>query len=283
MRPLLAHVFEPHRWPAGERCHVQKKYDGVRALYQNGHFQSRDGIPWDVKKLAHISSELRALFAPEIILDGELYHHGWALGRINSAVAVNSPDLTDETSQIVYHVFDVVDFTLPFDMRFSTSLKHKLNFCKNSYATETLEIKLQQEADDYYAKVVSEGFEGIMYRLGDCTYTQPKQVGGSGRTKFLSDQDNRVWHLLKRKDWKDDWFRCTNIEEGEGKNGGRVGALVFETLTGKTFRCGIGIDDTQRQAWFDQLDLVVGKSFHIKFRVYTADGIPFNPSILEYK
>ena len=80
--PLIC--YEPHRvtYP----CYVQPKLNGIRALYQNGNFQSRDQLPFPPGLLNHLSSPLQSAFDPSVILDGELYVHGWPLQRINAAV-----------------------------------------------------------------------------------------------------------------------------------------------------------------------------------------------------
>jgi hypothetical protein len=42
MKPLLAHIFEPHRVNYSDGVWLQDKLNGVRALSQGGFFQSRD-------------------------------------------------------------------------------------------------------------------------------------------------------------------------------------------------------------------------------------------------
>ena len=118
MKPLLSHIYAPHRiiYPV----HVQPKLNGVRALYQAGHFQSRDELPWNNGVLRHLTEPLKGILPEDVILDGELYVHGWPLQKINAAIAVNRYHPTNESPNIEFHVFDVVDFSKPFDERVDT-------------------------------------------------------------------------------------------------------------------------------------------------------------------
>ena len=176
MKPLLAHIYEPHRvtFP----CYVQPKLNGIRALYQNGCFQSRDQLPFPDGLLSHLSRPLQEVFGPEIILDGELYVHGWPLQRINAAVTPVRQTPTEDTLEVEYHVFDVVDFGKSFEERFcNMPLIDKFSSIigRGAKLVLTYLINNEQEADDLYAKLVAQGYEGCIYRIGQCPYTTPKQ------------------------------------------------------------------------------------------------------------
>src|SRR4030095_10411501 len=115
MKPMLARTVGPkfNLYP----CYVQPKLNGVRALYQHATFQSRDEKVWKPKVLQHITEELNSLGLGNLILDGELYKHGWRLQTINGAVAVNRGNPREDTSEVEFHVFDVVDPMVTFSTR----------------------------------------------------------------------------------------------------------------------------------------------------------------------
>ena len=284
MKPLLAHIYAPHRitFP----CYVQPKLNGIRALYQNGHFQSRDGIPFPAGLLEHLAKPLKETFGPEVILDGELYVHGWPLQRINAAVTPVRLMPTEDTVKVEYHMFDVVDFGKSFEERFAHSGVTKSLFDAGLKFVETWKLTSEEQTNDRYSHFVSLAYEGLMYRLGDCPYTVPKQRkngewGGSPTTAFLSDKDNRVWHLLKRKDWQDHEFTCTAVEEGEGKYQGTLGALVCHARKGPIqhafFNVGSGLTDAQRDFYWRNPP--IGKMIKVKYLCLSSDGIPLNPTI----
>lgn len=292
MKPLLAHIYEPHRvtYP----CYVQPKLNGIRALYQNGRFQSRDELPFPDGLLNHLAEPLRRVFSSEIILDGELYVHGWPLQRINAAVTPVRQHPTEDTLKVEYHVFDAVDFGKSFSDRL-----HRQNFpsLAQVHKVHTIHCGTETFANELYARFVSDGYEGMMYRLGPCPYTIPKQrqwhnttvhtnAFGQGtshthiraRSGFLSDKSNRVWHLLKRKDWQDDEFVCDGYAEGEGKYAGTLGALICKTKSGERFHVGSGLTDSDRDHYWQNVP--IGRLIKVKYLVLSNAGIPLNPTIL---
>lgn len=295
MKPLLAHVYEPHRitYP----CYVQPKLNGIRALYQNGYFQSRDQLPFPKGLLAHLSNSLRTIFGPEVILDGELYVHGWPLQRINAAVTPVRQQPTEDTKLVTYNVFDVVDFTKTFEDRFSIAEK-RLSYDERNlvFLVDTRRGMGTEHTDACYKAFVDDGYEGMMYRLGDCPYTVLKQTewknedgfsfttqgavrnGGMARTRFLSDKDNRCWHLLKRKDWQDDEFEWEFLDEGDGKLKGTLGSFCCKTKSGRAFSVGSGLTDAERSHYW--ANPPIGRLVKVKYLVLSSDGIPLNPTIL---
>lgn len=292
MRPMLAHIYDPKRFAP---CWVQPKFDGIRALYQAGHFQSRDELPMSDTVLKHLIEPLREMFPDErIILDGELYVHGWPLGRINGAVTPVRQQPNEDTAQVEYYVFDRVDFHKPFIERFMSvqdTIKNLGGSKKINIAT-TMWAPTPDKADSFYAMCVNEGFEGIMYRLGHCVYTTPNQATAQicidsnvsttiipiGRARWLSDKNNRTWHLLKRKDFQDDEFTCVDFNLTEGAKGETGFQLTCQTREGKRFNVGSGLTDSERDHY--AIMSPVGRFVKVKFRCYTADGIPFNPTVI---
>ena len=118
----------------------------------------------------------------------------------------------------------------------------------------------------------NENYEGMMYRLGNCVYTKPN--GGRG----VSDKNNRVWHLLKRKDFHDDEFLIVAVHEGVGKRSGMTGSFECVAKNGKHFMVGSGLTDSEAILFFEHPPI---KSFvKVKYLTLTSDGIPFNPTII---
>lgn len=296
MKPLLAHIYEPHRvtYP----CFVQPKLNGIRALYQGGHFQSRDELPFPPGLLEHLATPLRQTFDESIILDGELYVHGWPLQRINAAVTPVRQQPTEDTLKVEYHVFDVVDFGKSFHERGPAGHGRKIYEAQLPLVKEVMTYHAhdEEEGNYWYSQFVSDGYEGMMYRLGDCPYTEPKQDWTHARTlgmqipnlrsRFLSDKNNRCWHLLKRKDWQDDEFECTGIIKGEGKYQETLGAFICRNTkqaleTGCRlieFSVGSGLTDSERDHYW--ANPPIGRLIKVKYLVLSNDGIPLNPTIL---
>jgi len=286
MKPILAHTYTPRliTFP----CYVQPKFNGIRALYQNGCFQSRDELPWNPTVLAHLAQPLLELFGPATVLDGELYCHGWPLPRINGAIAINRLEPNADTIKVGYYVYDQVDYATSFVDRFA-QVSEKIQAAKSEiiFAATTMEAKNVVEVETFYALCVAQGFEGIMYRLGDCPYTQPKQAPSkllgnrNSRAAFLSDKNNRTWHLIKRKDWQDAEFLIVGLVEGEGKRANMTGSIELQTASGKTFFCGTGFSESDAVRWWENRALVVGHWAKIQYLVLSPYGIPLNNSLIQ--
>lgn len=283
MKPLLAHIYEPHRVDYSSGVWLQDKLNGVRALSQGGFFQSRDELPWPPDMLKHLSTWMKQMFPEDWILDGELYVHGWPLQRINQAVAVNATvrGANEDTPLVEYHIFDRVSYELTFEERFWNMVVTKLGLIGNAIPVKfvrSIKVFNEWDANDFYTTAVAKNYEGIMYRIGDCPYTKPKQEGGTGRSRYLSDKNNRCWHMLKRKDWRDDEFVCIRIEEGEGKRTGMVGAFICETSTGHYFGVGSGLTEAECIHYYENPP--IGRKIKVKYLCLTSDGIPFNPTVI---
>lgn len=287
MKPLLAHIYEPHRVDYSSGVWLQDKLNGVRALSQDGYFQSRDELPWPKDMLAHLSNWMKQMFPSDWILDGELYVHGWPLQRINQAVAVNATvrGANEDTPKVEYHIFDRVSYNLTFEERYWNMVVSKMGLIGNGIPIKfvrTVKVYNEWDANDFYTTAINKKYEGIMYRIGSCTYTRPKQervgISTNRRSRYLSDKHNRVWHMLKRKDWQDNEFVCVRVEEGEGKRRGMVGAFICEAGGGHFFGVGSGLTEQEATHYYEHPP--VGQRIKVKYLCLTSDGIPFNPTVI---
>lgn len=290
MKPLLAHRYEPKRvtFP----CYVQPKLNGIRALYQAGHFQSRDDLPFTDGLLDHLAQPLKQIFDDRVILDGELYIHGWPLQRINGAVTPIRLQPNADTLQVQYHIFDRVSYDLSFRDRHELLREKLWLFGNNVFLVPTYQAKNEGDANERYVQFIEAGYEGMMFRLGQCPYTKPNQnqepqwplhnplFCRQNRSKFLSDKHNRTWHLLKRKDWQDDEFECTHVMEGEGKRSNMVGAFACRSKRGPSFSVGsfLGFNDSDLIHYFHNPP--IGRKLKIKYLCLSSGGIPLNPTLL---
>ncbi len=244
--------------------------------------------------MKHLDTPLREAFGTEVVLDGELYVHGWPLQRILSAVTpvatMRGPSI--DTLLVEYHVFDVVDYTQSFNDRRRWALGKPAEWLEQHKLVETRIASNEQEAEVFYADFVSAGYEGMIYRLGDCPYTVPKQqtlypaIPGCRppRSGFLSDKNNRCWQLLKRKDWQDAEFICDgfNLTTGElGETGFQLWCTTDHSrghkLSGKHFAVSSGLTNFQRDHY--AANPPIGHEIKVKFLTWSTEGAPQNATI----
>ena len=282
MIPMLSAAIGPRfdRYP----CYVQPKLNGVRALYQDGVFQSRDEKIWAPNVLRHLHQELELLkeSLSGTILDGELYRHGWNLQRINGAVATNRSEPRHDTHEICFHVFDTIVMDKPFSDRWfdlyhpiiEVGLPH-IKAVPTSLAQNEGEMLL------HFHHYTSLGYEGIMLRPDGPYEFGVTDHGTRKNSKFL-------W---KHKQWEDDEFLCVGVTQGEGKADIGIGALVCEVKpccvdphldddpnNVLTFKVGTGFSDEDRIEFMRNPP--IGKLIKVRYLTITNDGKPFNPSFL---
>lgn len=279
--PMLARTLGPKfdRYP----CFVQPKLNGVRCLNQLDNFQSRDGKLWHPNKVRHINEEMAQLrlhlpaACHDLIFDGELYVHGWRLGRINGAMAVKSSEATADTLQVQYHIFDVVHPLAPFSTRF-LQISNIISALSLRYvkAVPTDHVYDRAMVDTFFHHYTAQGYEGIMLR--------PDGPYDFGKTDHGTEK--RSYFLWKHKQWQDDEFLCIGVTEGVGKADIGIGALVLQANspegliceTGPTFKVGTGFDDEERIRYMQNPP--IGQLVRVRYLELTADGIPFNPSFI---
>jgi ATP-dependent DNA ligase len=265
MKPMLARTIGPKF--ASFPCYLQPKLNGVRALYQAEVFQSRDKKLWQVGVLSHLLEELATIkrYLGPIILDGELYVHGWKLQRINGAVAVNRREPIPDTLKICYYVFDVVDTSRNFSERFLEETKQILieAALPHIQVVSTCHAWLREEVDLEFTNCIANGFEGIMLRP-DGPYELNK------RSKYL-------W---KYKSWHDAEFICVGVTTGQGKAAIGIGALICTIgPNGPTFEIGTGFSDDERIEFAENSP--VGKLIRVKYNPdLTNAGRPTHASFL---
>lgn len=267
---MLAKKYAPRlvQYP----CFVQPKLNGVRALFTEGIFQSRDEQIWNKEVLTHLTHQLKDL-PSDIVLDGELYLHKTSLQRINSAIAVKRLQPTIFTSQIEYHVYDYINKNKP-DLptwikqqnlpHFEIFVKSKIKYVPTVCCSDIL------QAEKAYNTWVTNGYEGMMYR----DYSSPY-----GFTERCGNKENRWKTLLKRKDWLDDWFLIVDCETGEGKYEEVIGSLKMEMCNDNTFWAGSGLSDAERANFVKNPP--IGRMAHIKYEMLSDNGTPLKPTIIE--
>lgn len=255
--------------------YMQPKLDGIRLLYQNGVMQSRshgkeEAVVLGPERLKHLRNILSTI-EENIVLDGELYVHGWSRQQINRAARVRSLDDGPTSFRLQYHIFDAIDTNNPHLTFLERAmllwrLQRKLLSFDSICFVDTYQVDNNEASDTFYRMWKAEGYEGAMYRFPDEPYGFEEECG---------NKENRWKRILKRKDWLDGEFECVGIEEGEGKYVGKVGALCLVTKDRKQFNCGSGLTDADREAFWHSPP--IGSLIHIRYDIVSDDGTPIQP------
>lgn len=252
---------------------VSRKLDGVRALmyYKDGeiHTASRGGGEYDVAT-THLRTnpELLKIFSqkPDLILDGELYHHGsdWPLQRISGLARLK--EWKDECSQLEYWIYDYISNEKFRDrLTYLNSIKEQfpdnspIKILEQKSMTGYLDIKKEHD------KYVKEGFEGL------CARNPDREYGVNKRSAI---------YLIKLKEYKDDEFEVIGVKEGLRDEDM---CFVLKTSDGKEFSAKPSGDVSTRKYYLAHPDEFIGKMATCKYFYYSKDGIPLQPILKNFR
>lgn len=256
--PMLAHPYEKKKKKVTFPCYYQPKLDGMRCVAhkENGSvtLYSRKGKIIDT--LPHINLRLEALMDDGEIADGELYYKNTEFQTLLSWIKRNQKN----SDKVQYHIYDMV-MDKPFKERFARFCKMVGHDGKNIVRTvHTGKVVSHEDVEKVHGEQTLRGYEGIMLRIGDCTYLP-------GR---------RSAELLKVKSFKEKEYIIVDAKEGVGKASGQA-TFVCKTKNGKLFNVRpMGTDDEREEYWTNK-NKYIGKELTVKFFELTNDGLPRFP------
>lgn len=278
LKPMLAKDFHDVATSVLEKqwWYASRKIDGVRCLMfvKDGeiHTSSRGGKNYD-NSTYHITCNPKLkkfmLDNPTLILDGELYVHGYSLQTLSGLARLKKE--TDKCDELQYYIYDVVDTNKTFEERLEI-LDHikdelQLDFEPNkTFEDGDLQIQMVphvkvegwvqiKKTHDSYVK---EGFEGAVIRRPD------KKYGVNKRTN----------DMVKVKEYQDGEFKIIGFSEGL-----RPEDMVFVCVTedGKEFEAKpIGPRELKHE-YLERMSEIVGKMATVKYFSFSDGGTPTQP------
>ncbi len=270
----LAHDSSNHESKVAGRKLIEVKLDGVRVItivYPSGRVDqfSRNGK--ELVNFEHIKAQLSEVgkgFDIPYVLDGEVMSSSFQdlMKQVHRKDNVNASDA-------ILYLFDIMplhDFQIGFSNLLQTERSGMLQSWyeleqENLPNIRVLEHELVDLDTDAGRKLFREinqeaidgGYEGIMIKDPDAPY-----------------ECKRTHHWLKLKPFIEVSLQVTMVEEGTGRNAGRLGALVCEgDELDKTIRVnvGSGFSDLDRDEFWSSRDKVVGQIVEVR-----ADAITQN-------
>lgn len=278
LKPMLAKDFHDVATSVLEKqwWYASRKIDGVRCLMfvKDGeiHTSSRGGKNYD-NSTYHITCNPKLkkfmLDNPTLILDGELYIHGYSLQTLSGLARLKKE--TDKCDELQYYIYDVVDTNKTFEERLEI-LDHikdelQLDFDPNkTFEDGDLQIQMVphvkvegwvqiKKTHDSYVK---EGFEGAVIRRPD------KKYGVNKRTN----------DMVKVKEYQDGEFKIIGFSEGL-----RPEDMVFVCVTedGKEFEAKPVGPRELKHEYLERIDEIIGKMATVKYFSFSDGGTPTQP------
>lgn len=254
--PMLAHTYQEHghklKYPVygqpklnGHRCIALKK-DGIVTLW------TRTMKP--ITTMVHILVELNMILRDATdgtFLDGELYKHGWSLGRTSSAVKKLSAD----SLLVEFHVYDMNYGTSNphFQSRCNSisALEHWFGFNGPVKAVESYYIGSSDLLKPFHDRFVKEGYEGLIIRQLDSPY-----------------EFKRSYSLMKYKEMLDAEFPVIGVKAG------KQGSVLLVVQVSPEVTCDVNMSGTRKsnQKFLTDQSTWQGKQLTVQFQSYTPDG-----------
>lgn len=263
---MLGTSIDKIKLKGNEEIFISRKLNGCRCVYMNGKLISRQGK--EFAGLNHIINDINKLDAERWVIDGELLYKNIE-GLTDSEAFQKGTGIamskTMDKTELKYVIFD----TLPIDEFINGKSKDNYSTRKyyldkykrliNENNLQNLEIvpflyegkdhsKIWQALD--YAE--SNDWEGVMINL-DTPY-----------------ECKRTKNLIKVKKFFTVDIRCTDIEEGSGKNKGTLGAIVCD-YKGNKVNVGSGFSDEQRHQYWAHPEEILNHIVTVKFKEETKN------------
>lgn len=244
--------FEKITWKAST------KLDGLRTMlyYKDGviYTSSRGGKDYNVAA-TYIREDayLKSLFEgnPNLILDGELYKHGWNLQKISGLGRLET--LHDDHKELKFYCYDIVDESATFEQRYNRL--QTFTETDKFILVQHVDVKGNDNIKALHDRYISEGYEGLVLRDPSKTYK-------------CGSRSNR---MLKVKEFVDAEFEVIDLVEGLRDEDM---CFLLTTKEGNTFKAK-PVGDRQLKQWYrDNLELLIGKMATVKYFGFTNTENP---------
>ena len=256
---MLAHDGANHEKKITGKKLLEPKLDGVRVITiinaenQTATMYSRNGK--ELENFSHITKSIEAnigLFERSIVLDGEMVSSSFQ--ALMKQVHRKSDVQSQDARLMLFDILPLSEFQAGksiMGQRRRTNLLKSMKPILDKIGS--IDVIPQKEVDlesyvgelefkQYNKDAIEAGFEGIMIKDIDASYECKRSVS---------------W--LKMKPFIEVSLEITNVEEGTGKNEGRLGALVCSGIDdGRDVRVNVGsgfTDDDRIKFWSNRDNL----------------------------
>lgn len=262
----LGTPIEKVKLKGDELIFISQKVNGNRIAFVGNECRTRQNKRYI--GVDHIIKDLLALGYENYFVDGELLYKNTenlpdsVAFQIGTGIANSKSSDKSKLKFVVFDIFPLNEFwsgksKAPYSVRYKAldELEEKLK----TYHTENIEVVRRfyhgydhNEIWKWLDYAEEHDMEGCMINLDE-----PYECK---RTKYL----------LKVKKFFDCDVRCIGVEEGTGRNKGKLGALICD-YRGYKLKVGTGFSDEDRIKYWNNPGLVVGKIITVKYKEETQN------------
>ena len=271
---MLAHDGANHEKKITGKKLLEPKLDGVRVITiinaenQTATMYSRNGK--ELENFSHITKSIEAnisLFERSMVLDGEMVSSSFQ--ALMKQVHRKSDVQSQDARLMLFDILPLREFQAGKSIMGQRRRTNLLKSMKSVFdKIGSIDVIPQTEVDlesyvgelefkQYNKDAIEAGFEGIMIKDVDAVYECKRSVS---------------W--LKMKPFIEVSLEVVDVEEGTGKNEGRLGALVLEGVDdGQAIRvnCGSGFSDSDRTEFWASRDSLTRQIVEVR-----ADAVTQN-------
>lgn len=271
---MLAHDGANHEKKITGKKLLEPKLDGVRVLTViNAENQTVTQFTRNGKVLENFDHITRAieenidLFDRSVVLDGEMVSSSFQalMKQVHRKENVQSQD----ARLMLFDILPLSEFQSGksiMGQRRRTNLLRSMKSVFDKVGSIDIIDQIEVDLDTYVGELefkefnktaVEQGFEGIMIKDVDAKY-----------------ECKRSHNWLKMKPFIEVSLEVVNVEEGTGRNVGRLGALVCSGSDDSkqiTVNCGSGFSDDQRSEFWNSRTSLPGQIVEVR-----ADAITMN-------
>lgn len=271
---MLAHDGANHEKKIKGVKLLEPKLDGVRCLtvvnYENRTVTQFTRNGKELENFSHITDSLSGIIdilGRSYVLDGEVVSHSFQ--DLMKQVHRKSDVQAQDARLMLFDIIPLTEFRAGQSVLGQRRRTNLLRSFEKAFAkTGCVDVIPQIEVDlnsfvgelqfkEFNRKAIEQGFEGILVKDPDAPY-----------------ECKRSTNWLKQKPFIEVSLEVTQLEEGTGRNMGKLGALVCSGQDdGKriTVNVGSGFSDDDRDRFWSDGDAVIGQIVEVR-----ADAVTQN-------
>lgn len=249
---MLAKPLEWHRvkYP----CVSTVKLDGVRAIYRDSVFYTRNG------KILHGLEALARRLSGAPVLDGELVCPG-----LDFQTSSGSLRSFAETPNAQFHIIDLPEH--PSRSFIERMIAARNLVTENVFVIPWRTVNSPEQIEKLYRSALEFGYEGVVVKPMEYEYV---------------DKRSFDWMKLKAVNTVD--ARIVDVFEGTGKYSSSAGGVIIQMPDSEVLvRVGSGFSDQQRDEIYAEPDKYIGRMIEVKYHEVTPDGSLRHPRFYRWR
>lgn len=263
---MLGTSIEKVKLKGNEKIFISQKLNGTRCAFIGDKCMTRQGKEY--VGLQHIINDLQRFVGIDMFVDGELvYKNTEGLSdseafQKGTGIAMSKDEDKSDLKLVIFDMFPLSEFWNGISKdTYSTRRKDLNNLAEKIYLSDNENLDVVTciyEGNDHSViwecldKAEKSDWEGVMLNL-DTPY-----------------ECKRSKNLIKVKKFYTYDLEIVDVEEGDGRNKGTLGALVVK-YKNNTVNVGSGFTDDERKKFWENRDDIIGRVIEVKYKEITTD------------